>query len=230
MKLSGRLWYVANMVTPCNVVADIGTDHGYVPIYLVENKICKKAIAMDINVGPLERAKENIRKENLENCIETRLSDGLEKLRHKESDTVIIAGMGGELMIRILEKGLHILDTVTELILSPHSGLEKVRGYLLENGFSIEDETMLIDEDKYYTIMKISHGIEDAYSEIELKFGRKLIQKKDSVLQEYLCQNLNKYNQILQTLRQNASDKSMTRMDEVKTQIHMIEQTQKYLE
>lgn len=224
MKLSDRLRHVADFVTTCETVADVGTDHGYVPIYLVKNNRCKNAIAMDINAGPLERANANIEKEQLTNCIETRLSDGLDELHIGEADAVVIAGMGGELMVRILEKGRAVLDTVTELVLSPHSELEIVRQYLIEHDYCINDEKMLIDEGKYYTVMKVSHGAEQPYSVMELQYGRKLIENKDTILREYLRKETNKYNQIAQKLQENATENAKQRMEEVRSQIGIIEQ------
>ena len=103
MQLSIRMQAVADMVTPGGRIADIGTDHGYVPIYLVEQNKTDHAIAMDVRKGPLARAGENIVRFGCSDRIETRLSDGLAMLKPGEADTVIIAGMGGLLTIRILE-------------------------------------------------------------------------------------------------------------------------------
>ena len=105
VKLSNRLSAVASFVTDGNVLADVGTDHGYIPIYLLQEKRIKKAIAMDINAGPLQRAKEHIALYGLKDYIETRLSDGVEALMPGEADTILIAGMGGGLVMHILEDG-----------------------------------------------------------------------------------------------------------------------------
>lgn len=105
MKLSKRMQAVAAMVSPGNVLADIGTDHGYVPIALVQEHVIPRAIAMDINEGPLERATAHIREYHLESLIETRRSNGVEMLREGEADSILIAGMGGELIIGILTAG-----------------------------------------------------------------------------------------------------------------------------
>ena len=105
MQISERLRTVAGMVSPGCRLADVGTDHAYIPIYLMQNGVIPQAVAMDINQGPLLRATENIRRYGLTGRIETRLSDGLEKLQAGEADTILIAGMGGLLMVRILETG-----------------------------------------------------------------------------------------------------------------------------
>lgn len=198
MKLSERLRKVAEMVPVCDVVADIGTDHGYVPIYLVKNGRCSQAIAMDVNEGPLERAQAHIQAEGLEQQIETRRSDGLEALNPGEVNTVVIAGLGGELMLRIMEQGRRVLDTVETCILSPHSEWKLVRVYLLEHGYIIEQEQMVADDGKYYIILKVRHGKEkDAYSDAEYLYGRYLLQEKNPTLINFLKKEFKKYQEIL---------------------------------
>lgn len=155
MKLSKRLETIASFVPKGSKIADIGTDHGYIPIYLVENGAAVRALAMDVREGPLARAREHVEEHGLSDRIETRLSDGMEKLRSGEADTVIIAGMGGELVIHILEEGRRLWPEVRSFVLSPHSELHKVRRYLRENGFAAEDETMVKDEGKFYTVMRV---------------------------------------------------------------------------
>lgn len=158
MKLSDRLEMVVSFVKPVKVVADVGTDHGYVPMELVRRGMARKALAMDVKKGPLLKAEEHIRMAGLEAQVETRLSDGLLKLTPGEAETVIIAGMGGELMIHILEQGRHMWDSVGQWVLSPHSEINKVRRWLWENGFEIEKEAMVFEEGKYYTAMDVRPG------------------------------------------------------------------------
>ena len=154
MKLSKRMSAVAAMVTPGNVLADIGTDHGYVPISLVQRNKIPKAIAMDINKGPLQRACEHIAMCKLENYIETRLSDGVKELKAGEADSILIAGMGGDLVITIISDGMEVCRSAKELILQPQSELERVRRFLRANKFKIVDEDMIIEDGKYYPMMK----------------------------------------------------------------------------
>ena len=159
LRLSERLKLVASFVPEGSRIADIGTDHGYVPIYLAEIGKIKSALAMDVRKGPLARADEHIEEYRHDVgdaaiSIETRLSNGLEKLQAKEADTVIIAGMGGELEISILEAGKQLWSSIRHWIFSPQSDLEKFRRYLKENGFFIENEAMILDEGKFYTVIK----------------------------------------------------------------------------
>lgn len=151
MEMSARLKLIAGFVTEGYVVADIGTDHGYIPIWLIKADRIPRAIAMDIGKGPLERAQENIKQYGYEDRIETRLSDGLKELRENEADSVVIAGMGGPLIVSLLEAGKTALNTVKELILSPHTDIYLVRHYLIENGYDIVREEMVYDMGKYYT-------------------------------------------------------------------------------
>ena len=199
VRLSLRLKAVADFVKPGSRIADIGTDHGYVPIYLAQIGREAGAIAMDVRQGPLERAKEHIREyegwaiqhagnsRQQDPCaIEARLSDGLKELRPGEADTVIMAGMGGELEIRILEQGRHMWDSVSHWILSPQSDIHKVRVFLADNGFAIEDEAMVKDEGKYYTIMDVTRGAMSYLRPIWYRYGKVLLDRKDGILKEYL--------------------------------------------
>lgn len=110
MVLSERMLAVCRLVSPCTCLADIGTDHAYVPIFLVRQGVVRRAIAMDVGRGPLQHAQQDIEAEGLSDRIETRLSDGLRGLKEGEADTILIAGMGGALTIRIMTEGLHLLD------------------------------------------------------------------------------------------------------------------------
>ena len=128
------------MVTAGYTLCDVGTDHGYVPIALVQGNIIPKAIAVDINKGPLERANEHIRANGLTEQITTRLSNGLEAIHDGEVDSIVIAGMGGELVIHILTAGETVCRSAKELILQPQSEVSKVREYVRNTGYKIVDE------------------------------------------------------------------------------------------
>lgn len=158
MKLSDRLEMVVSFVEPVKAAADVGTDHGYVPMELVRRGMAGKALAVDVKKGPLLKAEEHIRMAGLEAQIEARLSDGLLKLAPGEVEAVIIAGMGGELMIHILEQGRHMWGSVSQWVLSPHSEIHKVRRWLWENGFEIEREAMVFEDGKYYTALDVRPG------------------------------------------------------------------------
>lgn len=227
MELSKRLQMVASMVTPGMRLADVGTDHAYIPIYLTEQQVIPEAIAMDINKGPLERAEEHIKEHGLEDRIQTRLSDGLQKLKAGEVDAMIAAGMGGALVIRILEDGKEVAKSLKELILQPQSELEKVRRYLLQNGYRIIDENMVLDEGKYYPMMKIQPCSEEEteeYATEELKYGKWLLQKANPVLKQFLEKEIQIDSEILAALTSQDSTRARTREQELQTEINEIKE------
>lgn len=198
MKLSKRLQTIADFVKKDAIVADIGTDHAHIPIYLIENKIISKAYACDINSGPLEKAKENIEYFWVKENIVLRLSNGLDKMSNDEVDTIIIAGMGGELIIDILERGRSFFDKKNTFILSPHTKIDEVRRYILKNGFEILREDMCIDEGKFYTVMEVIYtGNDTIYNDKELLYGRYLIENKHSILIKFLEKEKLKYLNII---------------------------------
>lgn len=206
MEMSARLKLIAGFVTEGYVVADIGTDHGYIPIWLFKAGRVPRGIAMDIGKGPLKRAEENIKLYGYEDKIETRLSDGLKELKENEADSVVIAGMGGSLIVSILENGKSVLDTVKELILSPHTEIQLVRHYLIENGYDIVKEEMVYDMGKYYTVMKAVHtedkGIKKLYDSDEYNYiyGRLLLKEKSNIFLRYIKNETDKLSVLLENL------------------------------
>lgn len=200
MELSKRLQAVADLVSEGLVVADVGTDHGYIPIYLLETEKCQKALAMDVNAGPLERAKAHIAAYGLSDDIETRLSDGVAAIQRGECDCVVIAGMGGALTIKILEEGKSIFQNLKEFVLQPQSELSKVRQYLCENGYMVVAEDMVLEDGKFYPMMKVTSGESPEYNTIEFRYGKYLLKQKHPVLKEFLEKEVQAKGKILQSL------------------------------
>ncbi|MGI6054188.1 MAG: tRNA (adenine(22)-N(1))-methyltransferase [Clostridium sp.] len=204
IKLSERLLAIASLVPEGSVAADVGTDHGYVPIWLVEKGICPSAIAMDVRKGPLERAKDHVREAGLSGRIDLRLSDGLEKLLPGEADAIVIAGMGGGLMVRILEAGAAVFASweagKQRLILSPQSEPELVRHFLEDHGFSIYRERMVMEDGKYYVILEAGRGTMRLERDFCYIYGRYLIEKKDPVLRAYLEREKRMTSELIKTL------------------------------
>ncbi len=144
----------AEEVRPGKKVVDIGTDHAYLPAYLIENNICPSAIAADIGKGPLENAKKVVStSENLSKKIELRLSDGLKEINPDEAEDIVIAGMGGILISEILAAAPWVKDDTKRLILQPMSHAEDVRKYLCENGFEIIKEKACSDGKHNYILI-----------------------------------------------------------------------------
>lgn len=150
MQLSNRLSAVASLVQPGSAVADVGTDHGYIPVYLCKAGIIKSAVASDINEGPLSSCKALVEQEDLQHKIKTSLSNGLEGLNADDFDTVIIAGMGGELISDILSKCDYI--SKKHIILNPMTHPELARKFLYDNGFEIKNDLIVQDGHHYYSV------------------------------------------------------------------------------
>ncbi|MEG0372036.1 MAG: class I SAM-dependent methyltransferase [Clostridium sp.] len=163
MNLSIRLKTIVDLINPCNIVADIGTDHGYIPIYLIENDRANLVIASDINKGPIETAKKNFKEYNVISRIETRLGAGLKTINNGEVDVVVIAGMGGNLIADIINDSLDIAKGLKYMILQPAQHQEVLREYLYKNGFKIIDENVVLDANKYYHTLKVKIGNDVAY-------------------------------------------------------------------
>ena len=193
MELSKRLKAVAGLVTEGASVADIGTDHGYVPIWLIQSGKASRVIAMDVNEGPLERARGHIRSKRLENVISTRKSDGLQALHVGEADTMIAAGMGGGLVIRILEDSPEITADLKE------------------------------EDGKYYPMMKLVHGEEAPYSQEELYYGRLLLKKKNPVLYQFLQREHTLKKRIADRLADQTGKGAESRRKELQDELERIE-------
>ncbi len=184
--LSERLQMVADQMLSGGVVADIGCDHGFTSIYLVSSGKAQGAIAMDVNEGPLQRAARHIKECGLEKQIALRLSDGTASLEPGEADTILISGMGGALMEKILRAHPQVIATAKELVLSPQSEVYRVRRCLHELGFRIAREEMVQDMGKYYVVMRAVPGTEHYSEAMEYTYGRDLIRRKHPVFQQYM--------------------------------------------
>jgi tRNA (adenine22-N1)-methyltransferase len=201
MNLSERLIHIINMIPKCNCLADIGTDHGFIPIYSILNNITNYAIASDINVGPINIAQINIHKYNLSGKIQTRVGSGLSTLEKNEADVIVIAGMGGILISEIIQSHIDIARAANWLILQPVQNPEVLRRFLLEAGFNIVDEDIVKDENKYYHIIKAENKPSQKYTnEAYYYTGTKLIEKGNPLIREYIIYKIESFNNILNNL------------------------------
>jgi len=157
ISLSDRLSMVSSLLGNANVIADVGCDHGYLPIYLLESGAYSSAIAMDVNEGPLCKARENIRLHNLSERIDIRLSDGVSKLTVGEADSISICGMGGNVMMHIFDCGETVLKPTPIIVIQPQSEYALLRKYLLENGYVFDDEDIVLEDGKYYFAWKLHY-------------------------------------------------------------------------
>lgn len=195
MSLSDRLLSVKNTVIPCDTACDVGCDHGFVSIELVKTGVAKRVIACDINKGPLEAAARNISAANLSDRIETRLGDGLAKVSVSDgAESIIIAGMGGSLMAKILEEGKAVVANAKQLVLQPQSENFLVRKWLRENGYTILKEQMLVDMGKTYVIIDARPGEyipkDDSLTELYDTYSEYLITNRDEILKAHLKKSI----------------------------------------
>ena len=225
VQLSDRLTAIAEMVTEGNRLVDVGCDHGYLPVYLMLQHKIPGAIATDVGKGPLTRAQEHIAQYHMEAYIETRLCNGLSEIRPGEGDTLVIAGMGGPLMERILSAGRHALPGFQELILQPQSDIPHFRRFVMQNGYQIVQEEMILEDGKFYPIMKVVQyeGEQPAvWSREEEMFGRLLLERKHPVLKLYLERELRIRSEISAQLESASGDVAMKRRMEVEEEKQLI--------
>ena len=188
LKLTDRLLKIASLVDKDKKIADIGTDHGYIPVYLLNKNIINYAILGDINKGPLENAKKEVVRNNLSDKVDLRLGSGIEVLKPNEVDQIIIAGMGGVLINDILKANEPVAHSAEKLILQPMQSPEELRRFLYENGYEIIDEYLVREEHRLYEIIVCRYqnlapaDIDSIYYEV----GKKLIEKNDPLIKDFI--------------------------------------------
>lgn len=216
VKLSERLQAVADLISPGLNVSDVGCDHGYLSIYLMENKIAKSVIASDVRIGPLSKAADNINTYGFENQIDLRLSDGLDMIDAGEVDSIVMSGMGGNLMMDILERGKDVVLSAKELILQPQSEIAGLRHYLKDIGFMIISESMVYEDYKYYPMMKAVKGEMNWDREIYYIYGKVLLREQNPVLHQFLIQERDYYVNLYNELCcQDPTERVISRMRDV---------------
>lgn len=223
MEISKRLEFIARYIDECNSIVDVGTDHGYIPIYAVKNELCKQAIASDINKDPVKKAKLNVALEGLSSKIDTRLGGGLQTVKKGEVEGVVIAGMGGNLIRDILEFDKHKLPYFKFLILQPAQNPEVLREYLYTNGYEIIAEDLCFDEGIYYELFKVKKSSKEKMelSPIYYEFSPILIKKKHPLLLGYLKEKEEKYKRILSFIKDD-SESAKRRKEEIENKLEEI--------
>ena len=202
MKLTDRLLKISSLVDEWKKVADIGTDHGYIPVYLLKNNKIDYAILADVNKGPLENAKKEVRHNKLDDKVDLRLGSGLEVLNQNEVDEVIIAGMGGMLISELLEAKKSVSQTVDKLILQPMQAQNELRKYLYNNGYEILNEVLVKEDFRIYEIIvaKYTGKNTEVSDDIYYEVGNKLIENNDKLLNEFINKKINSYEGIISKL------------------------------
>ena len=226
IQLSKRLLAAAGMVTKGNIVADIGCDHAYTSIYLCQAGIAPKVIAMDVNKGPLVGARAHVEEAGLASQITIRLSDGLQKLTPGEADTVLLCGMGGLLMIKILSDYPEATASLKELVLQPQSEVGEVRMFLHKQGYEITEEHMLKEDGKFYVMMRaVKSAVPEAYeTECDYLYGKLLIEEKNEVLLEYLEREQRLRTDVLAALSGQDTENARLRKESLNREFSLIEE------
>ena len=202
MKLTDRLLKIASLVSEGKKVADIGTDHGYIPVYLLNNNKIDFAILADVNKGPLENARKEVRHNKLEDKVDLRLGSGIEVLSENEVDEIIIAGMGGMLIAQLLDVKKSVAKSAQKLILQPMQAQGELRKYLYNNGFEILEEVLVKEDFRIYEIIVAKYnGVKtEVNDEIYYEVSDKLLESNDKLLQEFLNKKISSYESIIKKL------------------------------
>lgn len=224
MDLSNRLIAVANMVKKVSSIVDVGTDHGYIPIYLLKNNTIKNAVASDINFGPLKKAELNIAFENLESFIQCRLGGGLSTVSVGEVEVAVIAGMGGNLITEILSKNLEVFKVLKYAVLQPVQNPEVVRQFIYEKGYKILDEDICYEDNKFYEIIVVAYDEEiNIHQPIYYEISKILLDRKNPILARYIDYKLTKYKNICDNIRR-SSDSGAIKAMELEVKIAKLEE------
>jgi len=224
IKLSKRLQQIANFVPLGTKVADIGTDHALLPCYLVLERICPQAIASDVNEGPLDAAKRQIRALLLTDRISLRLGDGLQILETGEVQTVIIAGMGGGTIRDILDTSPQIVKKLQRIILQPNVSAELIRLWAFENKWKIVDEELVFEGNLYYEIIVLEPGKMILEDEIYFFLGPKLVEKYHVHLVPYLKKQERAEQEILRQLEKSNKEEAKKKAQAIKNKWDKVKQ------
>lgn len=214
MKISERLRVIGDLIPDNSFVLDIGCDHALLDIYIVKKNKNIKTIASDINKGPLEIAKENVKKYNLENKINLKQENGLNAYE-KGIDTIVLSGLGTTTIIDILNKRKEVLKNIKNLVISSNNDYYKLRKNITKLGFKIKEEKIVLDKNKYYPVILFVPGIEK-YNYYELKYGPVLLEKRERVYLDYLNTKKNKLIEIYNSLPNKYLTKKLKLKQEIK--------------
>ncbi len=221
IKLSNRLQAVARQIPAGLRVADVGTDHGYLPVYLVVNDIAPKVIASDRGKRPLDSARQLISLLSLENQIDVRLGDGLSVLQPDEAEVICLAGMGGMAIKEIISAGLPLAQAAKRLVLQPQRNVPAVRRFLVANGFKIVAEDLAEDDGFYYEIIAVEPGLMEL-TEQEADFGPLLLRDGHPLFKDFLILKETDLTQLLAAMADNNSKDSLQRKKQLEEEISRI--------
>jgi len=197
LRLSARLQAVANLVEGGTTLADIGTDHAYLPIFLVQEKIVSRAVAGEVSLGPYKAAQQAIENAGLQDSINLRLGNGLQVIKPAEIETAVIAGMGGATIINILQSAPEVVASLKRLIVQPMIAAASVRQWFTKNGWQIVDEVLILDDGRLYEIIAAEHGKSAEFENILYEIGPILWDKKPPLLSVHIDQLINQTKRVI---------------------------------
>ena len=217
LQIGERLQTIAAMVPPGSTVADIGTDHGYIPAYLVISGQCRYVIASDIAEGPCRAAAETRKKYRLQDKMDIRTAPGLQGLRAGEAETVVIAGMGGATIVDILEESPEVAASVKTFVLQPMNAANLLRRWLMQHGCRIAEEALCKENDHIYIIIKAKHTDEkQELSYLEEEFGPCILNSKPALCREYIQGKAEHYRRLLQQMEASSAAMNSDKYKELK--------------
>lgn len=227
-KLSQRLVNVASYLPEGATFADIGSDHAYLPCYVCLKDQTAAAIAGEVNQGPFETAKKNVRKNGLEYRVEVRLGNGLEVLKHaNEVKQIVIAGMGGALIAQILEEGKGKLTGVTRIIAQPNIDARQVREWLHQHGFQLSDEQIIDEKGHIYEILVADRQVESPYTDErfnkQLLFGPYLMKNKTEAFYQKWTLEKQKLMSVIHQMKQ-ANELNVKKIEQFTNELKWIEE------
>lgn len=220
IRLDARLSSVASLVREGKVVADIGTDHGYVVAYLINEGICPKAIAADLRKGPLENARQTVAENGIEDKVELILSDGLKNIKENTCEDIVIAGMGGNLIADILSDCSWIYNGELNIVAQPMSHAEVLRKFFADNGFEIQREVTSTDGKHLYCAMSAVYTGLKRDTDISCYYLGKLLENKDDITKAYIDKMLNTLEKKYDALK-NAGKEDTDNICDIISQIKM---------
>ena len=224
MQLSKRLEMLIRLAGTGERAADIGTDHGMVPIELVRRGTFARAIASDVRKGPLAAADGHVRAAGLADAVELRLGDGLKVLAPGEAEEILISGMGGALMERILAEGEAAAKAAKRLVLSPQSEIPGFRHFLQEKGFAITAEEMVYEDRKFYVLMTVEPGEQTPWEGAELLYGKLLLEAGGETVTAYVKKRKAVLERILRSLKKAEDPKAEERRREAEEELKLTEE------
>jgi tRNA (adenine22-N1)-methyltransferase len=225
IKLTPRLAALAELVPAGSIVADIGTDHAYLPIYLVQERNCRRVVASDINPGPLGQARETVAAFNCLHKIDLRLGDGLQVLREDDGiDTVVIAGLGGRNIAALLDEGKEKLRQVRRLVLQPMQEAAALRLYLAGHGFALLQEALVLEGRRLYEIILAGPGREEETDPFRLAVGPRLLEGQPPLLVRLLREKMRRLKAVRSSLQKARYDAGREKIREVEQELSRLEE------